>query len=111
MRESDIETWAVEHARKQGWWVRKFKNAHRRSAPDDIFAISGVPAFFIEFKATGEEPTPLQAEEHKEMRAAGLMVYVCDSRELFCWQMSQVCYTYGLRIQSYEWDDLLAKQK
>jgi hypothetical protein len=37
--------------------------------------------FFVEFKRTGESPTPLQLEEHAAMRAAGLTVYVCDSRK------------------------------
>lgn len=39
--------------------------------------------FFVEFKATGEKPTPLQEKEHEDMRDAGLTVYVCDSREQF----------------------------
>lgn len=82
LRERDIEQWAVRRARERGWWVRKFKSINRRSAPDDIFAKYG-RVFFIEFKATGEKPTPLQEEEHREMRAAGITVYVCDSREQF----------------------------
>lgn len=82
MRERDIEEWAVRKAREQGWWVRKFASPNRRSAPDDIFAKHG-RVFWIEFKATGEEPTALQEEEHAKMRAAGLTVYVCDSRHTF----------------------------
>lgn len=82
LRERDIEDWAVARARRQGWWVRKFKTIQRRSAPDDIFGKYG-RVFWIEFKAPGQKPTPLQEEEHREMRAAGLTVYVCDSRDLF----------------------------
>lgn len=88
MRERDIEDWAVAKARRNGWWVRKFRSQHRRSAPDDIFAKarsdgSKMSPFFIEFKATGEKPTPLQLKEHEDMAAAGLVVYVCDSRAFF----------------------------
>lgn len=82
MRESDIESWSVKYARKRGWWARKFRTMHRRAAPDFIFGKNGI-VFWVEFKATGEAPTPLQADEHKDMRAHGLTVYVCDSRETF----------------------------
>lgn len=85
-----IETWAVQKARNHGWWVRKFVSQHRRSAPDDIFAKNG-RVFWIEFKATGKEPTALQAEEHRLMREAGLTVYVCDSRRMFDKIMADEC--------------------
>lgn len=80
MRESSIERAANKLAKKQGWWVRKFKSPGRRSAPDDIYAKNG-RVFWIEFKRKGEKPTELQAAEHKRMREAGLTVYVCDCRE------------------------------
>lgn len=82
MREKDIESWSKRLANKHGWWCRKFASPGKRSAPDDIFAKHG-RVFFVEFKATGEEATELQADEHEEMRAVGLTVYVCDSREQF----------------------------
>ena len=82
MKEKDIESWCKKHARKQGWWVRKFTSPGHRSAPDDIFAKTG-HVFFTEFKATGVEPTELQKSEHGNMEAAGLVVWVCDSREKF----------------------------
>lgn len=80
MRESTIEAAANRLAKKLGWWERKFKSPGRRSAPDRIYAKNG-HVFFIEFKAPGKRPTPLQLSEHKRMRAAGLSVYVCDSRD------------------------------
>lgn len=82
LKESQIEGWSKQVAKNNGWWVRKYKSPARRSAPDDIFAKHG-RVFFIEFKATGIVPSPLQAEEHKIMRAVGLTVYVCDSKESF----------------------------
>lgn len=82
MRERDIESWAGNQAKKAGWWHRKFKAPGRRSAPDRVFARTG-RIFFVEFKATGEKPTELQEEEHKQMRAAGLTVYWTDCREGF----------------------------
>lgn len=82
MRESAIESWAGNLAKRRGWWHRKFKSPGKRSAPDRVFAKGG-HVFFVEFKATGEEATELQADEHETMRAVELIVYVCDSRELF----------------------------
>lgn len=82
MKESEIESWSVKKARQSGWWVRKFATPSRRSAPDDIFARDG-RIFWIEFKAKGQRPTPLQLEEHRVMREHGLTVYVCDCREAF----------------------------
>lgn len=82
MRESAIESWSKKLAKSWSWWVRKFKSPSNNAEPDDIFGKTG-HIFFVEFKATGEEATPLQLDEHEEMRAAGLTVYVCDSRERF----------------------------
>lgn len=81
-RESQIEGWSKQIARNLGWYVRKFKTPARRSAPDDIFAKHG-RVYFIEFKATGDVPSDLQAHEHKVMRAAGLTVYIVDSKQGF----------------------------
>lgn len=78
-RESSVEGRAKRYARSLGYWVRKFKSPGRRSAPDDIFKHPHGILFFIEFKAFGVPPTALQLEEHNEMRAAGLVVYVCDN--------------------------------
>jgi hypothetical protein len=77
MREGPIQKNVVAYARKKGFWARKFVSQHRRSAPDFIFGWDR-QIWFIEFKATGEQPTELQAKEHKEMRDVGLTVYVVD---------------------------------
>jgi len=80
MLEREIESWAAGYAREQGWWRRKFASPAHRSSPDRIFAKDG-RIFFVEFKRTGEHPTPLQLKEHEAMQAAGMTVYVCDSRK------------------------------
>lgn len=82
MKESEIESWSKALAKKRGWWVRKFKSPGNNAVPDDVFAKDG-HIFFVEFKATGEEATDLQKDEHEEMREQGLTVYVCDAREKF----------------------------
>jgi hypothetical protein len=80
--ERDIEGWSANQwkALGPGYYCRKFKSPQHRSSPDRIFAKDG-RAFFVEFKRTGESPTDLQLEEHAKLRAAGMTVYVCDSRK------------------------------
>ncbi len=81
--EKDIQGPSVTKARKAGWWARKFSSAPGNTAvPDYIFGKGG-RIFFVEFKRPGGEATEKQSEEHKKMRAAGLTVYVCDTRERF----------------------------
>lgn len=88
MLERDIEGWSKRKAKAAGWWVRKFKSPGNRSVPDDVFAKNG-RTFYVEFKATGEVPTELQADEHRQMRAAGLTVYWTDSRLGFQYILDQ----------------------
>lgn len=82
MLERDIESWSKRLADKYSWWHKKFKSPGNRSAPDQIFA-KNARVFWVEFKATGVPVTEKQHLYHEEMRAAGLTVYVCDSREGF----------------------------
>lgn len=82
MLEGKVQKDSVKAARKAGWWAQKFVAQGRRSAPDYIFAKSSW-VFFTEFKRTGEDATELQKEYHNNMRAAGLVVYVCDDPEYF----------------------------
>lgn len=80
MLEKTIEKKVVGHAKKLGFWTRKFVSPNNRGVPDRIFVLCGV-VVFIEFKAPGKKPTPLQALEMKKMEEAGLRVHVCDSAE------------------------------
>lgn len=88
-----VQDRCVKYARNRGWYARKFKSPANNAVPDFLFAkrrlhLAGVVrevkrTIFVEFKATGKKPTPLQLEEHAEMRAAGLAVSVIDSVEAF----------------------------
>ena len=83
LKEKDIQEPSVKKARRQGWWARKFSaRPGNTSVPDYIFGKSK-SVFFVEFKRPGKKATDDQHEEHTLMRAAGLRVYVCDTRENF----------------------------
>lgn len=46
--------------------------------PDYLFVLPRAQHFYIEFKATGEESTPLQLARQDQLRKQGCHVYVCD---------------------------------
>lgn len=81
MRESALEEWTVDLAKKNGWLVRKLRWIGRTGAPDRLFARDG-RAIFVEFKAPLKEPNIKQKREHGRMIAAGLDVMVIDNAEV-----------------------------
>ena len=68
--------------RDLGGCCRKCTWAAWSGAPD-WFIFFPFPAChaWIELKAPGKKPGPLQVKEHHEMRRAGCIVFVCDSPE------------------------------
>jgi hypothetical protein len=83
MLESYIERRVVGMAQKNDWLTFKFTSPSRRGVPDHIFIKDG-RIVFIEFKAPGKPPTPLQARTIRKMLNAGAEVHVCDSIEDGC---------------------------
>lgn len=81
--ESVIENTVCAHAEMNGWLVRKLSWLGRRGAPDRLFMRNGM-AVFVEFKATGETPDPIQVREIARMRKAGMTVHVIDDIEVGC---------------------------
>ena len=80
IRERDIEAKAVKWAKDKGWLTYKFVSPSQRGVPDRVFIRAGI-IIWIEFKAPGKVPTPLQAQTIKKMQAHGCQVYVCDNVE------------------------------
>lgn len=64
--EKKLEKRCCDVARANGWWTRKFSSPSNRGVPDRIFLKEG-RVLFIEFKAPGNEPTKLQAQEILEI--------------------------------------------
>jgi hypothetical protein len=81
--ERDIEYRVVDIAKKHGWLSFKFVSPAQRGVPDRIFMKSG-RIVFIEFKAPGKKPTPLQDHIMRKMVDAGCEVHVCYSIEDGC---------------------------
>lgn len=83
LSEAVIEGSVFAYAEMNGWLVRKLSWIGRRGAPDRLFMKEG-RAIFVEFKATGEKPDPIQVREIARMRKAGMTVYVIDDIEVGC---------------------------
>lgn len=80
MRESEIESKVNEKGEAMGFIQTKMGSLSHNGWPDRIFLYRSF-SFFIEYKATGEKPTPLQMFVHNKLRQAGFKVEVVDSVE------------------------------
>lgn len=76
--EGRIVTRFINKVKERGWEQRKVSYEGRAGAPDRLLLAPGFHCF-IEFKAPGMKPRPIQEKEHDRLRKAGFIVYVLDS--------------------------------
>lgn len=81
MLEKQIEAHLVQRIKAKGGIAYKFTSPQRRSVPDRLVLLPGGKMLFVELKATGAKPTPLQLREHAFLRGLGFEVLVIDSKE------------------------------
>lgn len=81
MREKIIERVLAVQAIKRGGVALKFVSPGMDGMPDRLVLMPGGHMAFVEVKAPGKKPRPLQASRHEKLRALGFRVYVLDSRE------------------------------
>ena len=79
MRESEIEQKLRKEVEALGCLCLKFVSPGRAGVPDRIILAHGGRAVFVELKAPGEKPRPIQLHVHKQFRKLGFPVYVVDS--------------------------------
>jgi len=79
MRENRIERKLKREVKKRGGKALKFTSPGWAGAPDRIVLIPGGRAVFVELKAPGEEPRPLQVKRAAELRMLDFPVYCLDS--------------------------------
>lgn len=77
-REREIERKLVEAVRKTGGLALKFVSPGWSGAPDRIVLMPGGKAGFVEVKAPGKKPRPLQARRKKQLEQMGFKVFVLD---------------------------------
>ena len=81
MREKQIEQKFRLAVKKAGGIAPKFTSPGVDGMPDRIVLLPGGRMAFVEVKAPGEKPRPLQLARHGMLRQLGFKVYVLDRPE------------------------------
>lgn len=81
MLERDIERLVCKYAETKGFLQFKFSSPSHAGVPDRIFISPKGVVLFVEFKAEGKKPTPLQARTHAHLRGHNCQVFVIDNVE------------------------------
>lgn len=81
MLEKTIEAHLVKRVKERGGIAYKFTSPQRRSVPDRLVLLPSGVVEFVELKAPGKKPTPMQQREHERLRALGFTVLVIDNKE------------------------------
>lgn len=78
MREKEIEKKLPLEAKKRGGLAIKFVSPGFDGMPDRIVLMPKGRMAFVEVKAHGKYPRPLQMARHKLLRGLGFLVFVLD---------------------------------
>ena len=78
MREKEIEKKLTLEVKKRGGFSVKFVSPGFDGMPDRIVLMSDGKMAFVEVKAPGKRPRPLQMARHKLLRGLGFLVFVLD---------------------------------
>lgn len=91
MREKQIENKLATEAKKLGGIALKFVSPSFDGMPDRLVLIPDGHIAFVELKASGKKPRPLQLARHRLLRSLGFRVYVIDSVEQIGGMLDEVC--------------------
>jgi len=78
LREKDIERELVRAVRLRGGICPKLTCPGYDGMPDRLILLPGGRMGFVEAKAPGKKPRPLQLSRHRLLRQLGFKVYVLD---------------------------------
>ena len=78
MREKNIEAALVRATGNRGGICPKFTSPGMDGMPDRLVLLPQGHIGFVEVKAPGEKPRPLQLHRHEQLRRLGFQVYVLD---------------------------------
>ncbi len=81
MREKTIEQKFREAVRNAGGLALKFTSPGWDGMPDRLALLPGGRMAFVEVKAPGKKPRPLQLARHRTLRQLGFRVYVLDDEK------------------------------
>ena len=81
MLEKEIERKLVNAVRNAGGMCPKYVSPGMDGMPDRLVLMPGGRLAFVETKAPGKKPRPLQLHRHAQLRALGFDVFVVDKPE------------------------------
>lgn len=81
MKESTIEAYLHDRVKQIGGRAYKFVSPGNDGVPDRLVCFPGGRIVFVELKAPGKKPRPLQEVQIKRLRDLGFVVEVIDSKE------------------------------
>ena len=80
MREKEVETYLRDRVKALGGKAYKFVSPGNAGVPDRVVCLPGGHVLFVELKAPGKKPTPLQNAEQLKMSKMGCLVFNLDSK-------------------------------
>ena len=81
MREKEIQHHLVMETRKAGGMAVKLVSPSFSGMPDRLVLLGDGKMGFVEVKAPGQKPRPLQLKRHAMLRRLGCQVFVLDDME------------------------------
>jgi hypothetical protein len=81
MLERDVENHLREEVKHLGGVAFKFVSPGNDGVPDRLVCLPGGRVAFIELKAPGRKPTPLQVRQMERLQELGFSAMVLDSIE------------------------------
>lgn len=81
MQEKDIEKYFVRRVRDAGGKAYKFVSPGNNGVPDRMVCLPGGRVVFVELKAPGKVPRPMQIHQIGILREFGFRVEIVDSKE------------------------------
>lgn len=81
MRENEIEQYLVKKVKLMGGKAYKWVSPGNDGVPDRIVVWPNGRIVFVELKAPGKKPTPLQLAKHSELRKLNQVVNIIDCKE------------------------------
>lgn len=81
MKEKHIETKLVNEVKKIGGLALKLFSPGYAGLPDRLILVAYGKIAFVEVKAPGKRPRPLQIARHEQLRKLGFKVYTLDNED------------------------------
>ena len=91
MKEKTIEKKLTLAAKNMGGIALKFMSPGLDGMPDRIVLLPGGRMGFVEVKAPGKVPRPLQEARHRMLRILGFRVYVLDTVDQIGGILDAIC--------------------